>query len=109
MTRHACDGKNPEDKRIGYSDREVNGSAAMEHPMFIRRIHKFFNPVREGALRDAEERVEKLRAGGVTEPHFETEVERLRHPNDVKLWQVYFMIGGVAVVVVVAVLFVILR
>lgn len=81
----------------------------MEHPRFVRRIHRFLNPVREGALREAEERVARFREAGVTEPHFEAEIERLRHPNTVTFAQVYAMLVGAVVLIVAIVAMIVLR
>jgi hypothetical protein len=75
----------------------------MQHPQFIRRIHRFFNPPRLAAMRDAE----KLKAAhhnGMDE-----EIERLRNPDDFKIWKVYATLGGAVIAAVVVVALIVLR
>lgn len=86
----------------------------MEHPSFIKAIHRFFNPVRHAALRDVEaERPPEspLRKPTPGDPMgvWEARREEILNPNNVSYMQVYVMLGLTVAAVAVVGLFVVLR
>jgi hypothetical protein len=86
----------------------------VNHPSFVKAIHRFFNPVRHGALRDLEakrppESPLRKPAPGDPASEFERRRDENLRPNNVTFTQVYVMLAlSVAAVAVVA-LFVLVR
>jgi hypothetical protein len=71
----------------------------MEHPKFIQKVHRFFNPVSQAELRQ----LEKMRQH-ITAKEYERRKIELENPNYTTYGKVYTMLllSVVAVAVVVA-------
>ena len=82
----------------------------MEHPRFVKRIHRFLNPVRHASLRDLDAQRPPdnpllKRKPGDAISRFETRRAELESPNDVSYGQVYGMLASAIVAVATAILF----
>ena len=86
----------------------------MEHPRIVRRIHRFFNPIRHAALRDHEAQPpprSPLRKSTPGDPMSQWEARRaeLENPNSVSYAKVYTMLELTLAAGMTVVLLVILR
>ena len=86
----------------------------MEHPSFVKAIHRFFNPIRHSALRDLEaqkpsERALRKPTPGDTMSEYDRRREEILRPNVVSYTQVYVMLALTVVAVAVVALFVLVR
>lgn len=61
----------------------------MEHPKFVKKVHRIFNPLQRALLKSLESL--KATGGKVSD----AEIERLRHPNDFTSAQVYALLASV--------------
>jgi hypothetical protein len=86
----------------------------MEHPRFVRHIHRFFNPIRHATLRDHEaqrppENPLRKSAPGDAMSQWEARRAELENPNAVSYAKVYAMLALTLAAVATVLLFVILR